>query len=211
MSWAGWIRKEALFRPRRLLSLLPTGGSSGCTFAFPTRQNQTLLGAIADEFLSQGITVAHSAKFCPELLAEERTYTRRMPTRAQLDDIAFGWNVCKRMADLDVGQSVAVAERSTIAVEALEGTDRNIQRAGELYRRGGFVVVKLAKPDHDMRFDVPAVGPQTIESIKQAGGAVLAIEAGKTLLLERERSVELANRHGIVVVALRQPPEGSTA
>ena len=109
------------------------------------------------------------------------------------------------MADIDVGQSVAVHEKSTLAVEAIEGTDRNIRRAGEYARRGGFVVVKVAKDGHDMRFDVPAAGPDTIEALHEAGGSVLALEAGKTILLDREAMVEKADRYGIVILATSGP------
>jgi DUF1009 family protein len=169
-------------------------------------QSGTVLAAFAAEFESAGIHVVHSAKYCPDLLAEEGILTRRAPTAAQLEDIRFGWRIAKRLADLDVGQSIAVLAKATIAVEGIEGTDRNIRRAGELARRGGFTVIKLAKEGHDMRFDVPAIGPDTIDILHESGGAVLAIEAGKTLLLDREAIIERANRHGLVVVAWREPP-----
>ena len=209
ISWAGWIRKEQLFKPWRLLSLLPDWRIVKLYFfKVPDRQNQTLLGAFADEFESEGITVTDSTKYCPELLCQAGVLSRKQPSKKQLEDIAFGWKICKRMADLDVGQSVVVCERSTIAVEGLEGTDRNIRRAGELYRRGGFVVVKLAKDDHDMRFDVPTVGPATLDSIHEAGGAVLALEAKKTLIVDREDFLSKANRFGLVVAAFEGPPEG---
>ncbi|MBI2371249.1 MAG: UDP-2,3-diacylglucosamine diphosphatase LpxI, partial [Deltaproteobacteria bacterium] len=151
--------KERLFRPWRLLAFLPDWRMLKLWFfRVRNRQDHTLLAAVADEFERSGIPVAHSTKYCPELLAEEGVLTRRGPTKAQLADIRFGWRVAKRMADLDVGQSVAVSERATLSVEGIEGTDRNIRRAGELCRRGGFTVVKLAKEGHDMRFDVPAIG-----------------------------------------------------
>jgi hypothetical protein len=106
------------------------------------------------------------------------------------------------MGRLDVGQSVAVRERAVLAVEAIEGTDRAIIRAGELSQRAGFVVVKVAKPQQDMRFDVPTVGVQTIESMRQAGATVLAVEAGKTILIDDAQTIALADRYGIAVVAL---------
>jgi hypothetical protein len=104
------------------------------------------------------------------------------------------------MGELDVGQSVAVKERAVLAVEAIEGTDRAILRAGELCRAGGFVVVKVAKPHQDMRFDVPTVGCTTIESMRRAGARVLAIEAGRTIVLDQEQTIKLADRHGICIV-----------
>ena len=162
--------------------------------------------ALADEFESEGFHLAHSAKYSPELLVEEGVLSHKQPTKAQLKDIRFGWKIAKRMADLDVGQSVVVCEQSTLAVEAIEGTDNSILRAGQFYRRGGFTVVKVAKEDHDMRFDVPAVGPRTVESMRRAGGAVIALEAGKTLIIDRDETLRLARRFGIVVIALRYPP-----
>jgi len=101
----------------------------------------------------------------------------------------------------DVDQSVAVKERAVLAVEAIEGTDRAIARAGELCRRGGFVVVKVAKPQQDMRFDVPTVGTHTVESMKKAGGRVLAIEAGKTIIIDEKETIDLANKYGMCIVA----------
>jgi DUF1009 family protein len=207
VAWAGWIRKEALFTPLRIFSLWPDWRMLRLWFRkLRDRQSQTLLAALAGEFEAEGMTVAHSAHYCPELLAEEGVLGRRAPSKRQLEDIRFGWKVAKRMADLDVGQSVAVHEKATLAVEGIEGTDRNILRAGELCRRGGFTVVKLAREGHDMRFDVPAVGPLTIEALHEAGGAVLAVEAGKTLILEREEMLAKADHYGIVVVSYVEPP-----
>ena len=127
--------------------------------------------------------------------------TKRGPSAAEEQDIEFGWDMAKEMGRLDVGQSVAVKERSVLAVEAIEGTDRAILRAGELCRRGGFIVVKVAKPQQDMRFDVPTVGCTTIESMRQAGARVLAIEASKTILIDEAQTIALAEKYGISIVA----------
>lgn len=206
VSWAGWIRKERFFSPWRILVHLPDWRAVRLWFfRLRDRQSQTILHAIADELEEEGFRLSHSTRFCPELLIEEGVLTRRKPSEKQLADIAFGWRIAKRLADLDVGQSVAVSERATLAVEAVEGTDRNIRRAGEFCRRG-FTVVKVAQEGHDMRFDVPAVGPRTIEAMREAGAAVLALEAGKTIVLEREEVVARADRHGLVVAAYREPP-----
>ena len=207
VSWAGWVRKERLFTPARIFSLLPDWRMLRIWyFSLRDRQSQTILTSFAEEFEREGIKVAHSTRYCPELLVKEGLVGRLKPKSRHLEDISFGWGIAQRMADLDVGQSVAVLEKATIAVEGLEGTDRNILRAGELCRKGGFTVVKLPKKEHDMRFDVPTVGPDTIENLKEAGGAVLAIKAGGTLILEQERVAELADRYGIVVVAYQEPP-----
>ena len=128
--------------------------------------------------------------------------TRRNRPSSEEADIAFGWELAKEMGRLDVGQSVAVKEKAVLAVEAIEGTDRAIARAGELCRAGGFVVVKVAKPQQDMRFDVPTIGCTTIETMHRAGGRVLAIEAGKTIIIDQDKTIALANRYGITIVAL---------
>ena len=207
-TWAGWVRKQEFFRPWRLLSVFPDWRLTRLFFFHvKDHQNETILSALADEFESEGFYLAHSAKYSPQLLAAEGVLSRRRPTQSQLADIAFGWDIAKKMANLDVGQSVAVSEKSTLAVESIEGTDNNIRRAGEYYRRGGFTVVKLAKDGHDMRFDVPAVGPDTISAMYAAGGAVLAVEAAKTVLIDGDEALRLADRHGIVVIALTEPPE----
>src|SRR5205823_3779077 len=139
---------------------------------------------------------------CPELLVQPGVLTRRRPTAAEEKDIQFGWDLAREMGRLDVGQSVAVKERAVLAVEAIEGTDRAIARAGELCRAGGFVVVKVAKPQQDMRFDVPTVGCATIETMHRARGRVLAIEAGRTIVLDQRQTIALADRYGITIVAL---------
>jgi hypothetical protein len=140
--------------------------------------------------------------YCPELLVHAGQLTRRVPTAAEDKDIAFGWALAKEMGRLDVGQSVAVRDRAVLAVEAIEGTDQAIARAGRLCRHGGFVVVKVAKPQQDMRFDVPTVGCTTIETMHQSGGRVLAVEAGKTILLDEAATIALAERYGISIVAV---------
>ncbi len=149
-----------------------------------------------------GCSLKSPSTLCPELLVRPGILTRRPPTAREETDIAFGWEMAKEMGRLDVGQSVAVKECAVLAVEAIEGTDRAILRAGELCRAGGFVVVKVAKPQQDMRFDVPTVGCTTIESLRQAGGRVLAIEADKTIVLEQAQTVALADRYGLTIVAL---------
>src|SRR5207249_2783720 len=117
-----------------------------------------------------GMHFASALDLCPELLVRPGVLTRRRPTAREENDIAFGWELAREMGRLDVGQSVAVKERAVLAVEAIEGTDRAILRAGELCRAGGFVVVKVAKPQQDMRFDVPTVRPTTMETMHRVGG-----------------------------------------
>jgi DUF1009 family protein len=130
--------------------------------------------------------------------------TRRRPSSSEEKDIQFGWSLAKEMGRLDVGQSVAVKDRAALAVEAIEGTDECIRRAGVLCPKGGFTVVKVAKPQQDMRFDVPTIGLLTLQTMVQAGARVLAIEAGKTIILDEPNIVDYANAHGLIVVALER-------
>ncbi len=202
--WAGKVHKVSIFRPFRLLTLMPDWRMIRFWF-FRRRKNNaddTVTMGIIDEFAKDGLICSSALDFCPELLVKPGVLTRRQPTDAEQRDIDYGWELAKEMGRLDIGQSVMVREQAVLAVEAIEGTDRAIQRAGELCRRGGFVVVKVAKPQQDMRFDVPTVGVSTIETMKAAGGRVLAIEAGKTIMLDQAQTVALADRYGIVMVAL---------
>ncbi|MCI0461109.1 MAG: UDP-2,3-diacylglucosamine diphosphatase LpxI [Gemmataceae bacterium] len=182
--WPDWRTLRVWFRRSRL-----------------DNRDDTLLLSVIDEFASDGLRIESALDLCPELLVKPGVLTRRRPTPAEQADIVFGWELAREMGRLDVGQSVAVKEKAVLAVEAIEGTDRAIARAGELCPRGGFVVVKVAKPQQDMRFDVPTVGVQTVESIHRAGGRVLAIEAGKTILLDERDTLALADRYGLTIVA----------
>jgi len=166
------------------------------------RKDDTLLSAITATFARSGITLRPATDFAPELLVNKGCLTRRRPTAGQEIDIWFGWELAKELGRLDIGQSVVVKGQAALAVEAIEGTDACIRRAGELCRSGEFVVVKVAKPQQDMRFDVPTIGLGTLETLVAAGGAVLAIEAGRTIVLDEPQLVDFANRHGLVVVAV---------
>ncbi len=200
---AGKIHKTKLISPGRLWRLLPDwrGVRFWCRRARRDNRDDTLLLSLIDEFAVDGIHVASALDICPELLVRNGLLTRRAPTPREQADIDFGWEIAKEMGRLDVGQSVAVLDRAVLAVEAIEGTDKAIARAGELCRAGNFVVVKVAKPQQDMRFDVPTIGVSTIETMARAGGRVLAIEARKTIIIDERETLELAERRGITVVA----------
>src|SRR5205085_6844302 len=140
--------------------------------------------------------------------------TRQAPHVRERADIEFGWQLAKEMGRLDVGQSVAVKEKAALAVEAIEGTDRCIERAGQLCRAGGWTLVKVAKPQQDMRFDVPTIGTSTIENLLKVGARVLAIEAEKTIVVDQPDVIALADRYGLVIVAIipdEVAPLGSVA
>jgi UDP-2,3-diacylglucosamine hydrolase len=170
------------------------------------RSDDTLLTVVVDCFARSGITMAPATDFAPQLLARAGQLTCRGPTAAEQLDIEFGWSLAKEIGRLDVGQSVAVKGRAPIAVEAIEGTDACIRRAGELCPQGGFTVVKVAKPQQDMRFDVPTIGIGTIQSLIAARAAVLAIEAYKTIIVDEPEVIALANQHNLAIISLERPP-----
>jgi len=201
---AGKIEKTVLFQSWLLFRLLPDLRTARMwlKFAASNRKDDTILLAVIREFERDGITFDSALDYCPELLVKHGFLTKRRPTDSQWKDIRFGWELAKEMGRLDIGQSVVVNDLAVLAVEAIEGTDRCVRRAGELCRRGGFTVVKVAKPQQDMRFDVPTIGEQTIRSLHEAGGRVLAIEANMTIVLEQPAVTELADRLGIAIVAV---------
>lgn len=201
---AGKIEKTVLFQPFRIFRLLPDWRTLHMWFRYATRdrKDDTLLLAVIQEFALDNIHFDSALDYCPELLVKHGFLTRRKPTDSQWRDIRFGWDLAKEMGRLDVGQSVIVNDLAVIAVEAIEGTDRAIRRAGELCRRGGFTVVKVAKPQQDMRFDVPTIGAETIRTLQESGGRVLAIESSKTIMLDSKDVIEMADRLGIAIVAV---------
>jgi DUF1009 family protein len=164
--------------------------------------DDSLLGAVVDSFQRRGMQVVPGTDYATDLLAEEGVLTKGRPSRAIQADIEFGWKIAKQMGGLDIGQSISVKDRTVLAVEAIEGTDACIDRTGLLCPRGKWTLIKVAKPQQDMRFDVPTVGPRTIERMVAAGGRAIAIEAGKTILIDRDRTLGSANRHGISIVSL---------
>jgi len=199
---AGYVRKSEMYGRFRLIRFLPDWTSIKLWFfEVHDRRNDTLLRAAADHMERKGVILTDSVQYCREHLPPPGVLTRRRPTPAQQKDIAFGWPIAKEMGRLDIGQSIAVKEQEVIAVEAIEGTDRMIERAGQLCRQGGWTLIKVAKPDQDPRFDVPTVGPDTIENLHRHGGKALVFEAGRTLAIDRDKIVEIADRYGIVVVA----------
>lgn len=207
-AMAGKFHKHLLYQPWRWFQFIPDWKMIRFYFFRPRAANNDdslLLGLIA-EFRTAGLECVSALELCPELRVREGILTQRKPTASEEKDIAVGWRLAREMGRLDVGQSVMIRERAVLAVEAIEGTDRAIERAGELCSRSGFVVVKVAKPGQDQRFDMPTVGTQTIETMRRAGAKVLAIEAGQTILIDEEETVALANRHGIAITSLREPP-----
>ena len=168
--------------------------------AMADRRCDTIFGAVAERLRKEGLELLDSTFLLQDHLAPKGTLTRKAPTEAQLKDIEFGIMIAKSMGGLDVGQTVIVKDLAVVAIEALEGTDQCILRGGAIARVGA-VVVKASKPKQDSRFDVPVIGPRTIQTMKRAHAACLAIEAKKTLIIDRDRTVILADKAGITIVS----------
>lgn len=163
------------------------------------KKDDFLLRALAEELESEGIRIEPSTIFLPSLLAPEGTLTRRRLNRRELGDIDFGWQTAKAVGYLDIGQCLVVKNRAVLAVEGIDGTDATILRGGRLCREGA-IVVKVSKPTQDLRFDVPAVGFDTIETMKRVKARALVVEAGKTLMFDREKMIDAANEAGITIL-----------
>jgi DUF1009 family protein len=200
---AGGIAKRQIFTPWRILRYLPDWRAVRIWYwrlRKKNKQNETVLSALAEELASGGIILEDSTKYCKEQLATEGPMTGGRPGGSIAQDIEFGWPIVKKMAEMDIGQAIAVKEREVIAVEAIEGTAEMIERAGRLCKAGGWTLLKAAKANQDMRFDVPCVGPDTIKSLAASGAKCLVIEAGKTIIIDKPETLELTNRMGISII-----------
>jgi len=206
-TMAGKIHKSKLFAHRAWLRHLPdwTGIRTFWPhFVSRRRDNRddSLLAAIATAFDARGVAICPATDFAPELMAEEGLLAGRPLSDRQRADVAFGWRLAKELVRLDIGQTVVVKDRAPLSLEAIEGTDECIRRAGRLCSAGGMTVVKVAKPQQDFRFDMPTIGIGTLESLAAAHAAVLAVEAGRTILVDRAGLAGFAARHGITIVSL---------
>ena len=198
----GRVQKETMYAPFAVLRYIPdfrTARMWWLKLRNDKRPN-AVLNAIIEELDTSGIQLIDSTSYCTDQLATQGVMTRRQPGDDQWNDIRFGWEICKQISTMDIGQSIAVLDRDVIAVEALEGTNSMIERAGSLCKCGGWTLIKVANKDQDMRADVPTVGTTTIEKLAAARAGCLVLEAGKTIMLEKEKVLELAERHKIVVV-----------
>jgi DUF1009 family protein/predicted dehydrogenase len=174
------------------------------------KKDDSILRAIARELESEGIQIEASTILLPTLLAPEGVLTRRKPNRREEEDIDFGWQLAKGLGHLDVGQCLVVKNQSVLAVEGIDGTDATIVRGGNLCHEGA-VIVKVSKPTQDLRFDVPAVGLETVATMRQVSAKVLVIEAGKTIIFDQERMIDAADAAAISVVVHREEPGGGRA
>jgi len=173
----------------------------------PDRKANTILGTVAKEFAREGLTLLPSVSYLTHCLAPEGTMTKRKPSKKEQEDIRFGLGIAKAIAGLDIGQTVCVRDKAVLAVEGMEGTDACIRRAGSI-AQDSFIVVKVAKPKQDTRFDMPVVGTQTIETLAEAGASLIAIEAKKTLMLDKKVILELADTHEIGIYGFNGIQEG---
>ncbi len=162
-----------------------------------------ILSAFARALEKEGIKIRASTFLLPDLLAQEGCWTKRKPNKTEKADINLGWNYAKEIGRLDIGQCVVMGGGSVLAVEAIDGTDATIKRGGKL-GKGTAVVVKVCKPNQDIRFDIPAIGIQTIRTMHEADVKALAIEAGKAVVFDREEMIALANKFGIAIVAINR-------
>jgi DUF1009 family protein len=196
---AGQVKHNKIFSAIR-----PDWKLAKLLFSLPRKNTDSLIGAVAKVFEEEGIQVVDSTIFLKPLLPDPGVLTRRAPDERESADIEYGLGVARNVAAMDIGQTVVIADRSCVAVEAMEGTDDTITRAARFAEGKPLVVVKVSKPKQDMRFDVPVVGLPTVEAMKKSGATALAIDAGRTLLFDRDELIEFASAAGIAIQAF--PP-----
>jgi hypothetical protein len=202
---AGQVKHTKIFSAIR-----PDWKLAKLIFSLPRKNTDSLIGAVARVLEDEGIQLVDSTAFLKPLLPEPGVLTRRAPDVRESGDIAYGREIARHIAGLDLGQTVVISDRACVAVEAMEGTDETIERAARLAAGKPLVVVKVAKPRQDMRFDVPVVGLQTVETMRRSRATALAIDACRTLLFDRARLIEAADEAGIAVQAfdLEAQPSG---
>ena len=199
----GQVTKSHLFTPWRIFRYIPDWRAFRIYYGRlrgKTKQTDVLLSALADELASGGIVLEDSTMYCQEDLAESGVMTKHQPGAQVENDITFGWPLAKKLGELDIGQAIVVREREVIAVEAIEGTAEMIKRAGQFCKAGGWTLIKTSKPNQDMRFDVPCIGPDTIRDLAANGGTCLVIEAGKTFVIDKPETLALGDQLGIAIV-----------
>ena len=203
VTMLGKVTKEHLYKK---ITTIPDMRTIKLLNCLRNRKDDTIMLAIVEELEKEGLAVADQTKYMRSLMPPVGVMTMRKPTEVEQLDIEFGFTLAKQMGALDIGQTVVVKEQAAMAIEAIEGTDECIKRGGALGREGA-VVVKTAKPNQDVRFDVPAVGMKTLESMITGNCKVLAMEAKRTIFVEQEAVLQKANELGIVICAVEGPDE----
>ncbi len=198
---AGQVKHNKIFSAIR-----PDWKLAKLLFSLPRKNTDSLIGAVARVLEDEGIRLVDSTLFLKPLVPDPGVLTRRAPNEHEAEDITYGLSVARQIATMDIGQTVVIADRACVAVEAMEGTDETIARAARIASGKPLVVVKVSKPGQDMRFDVPVIGLPTIEQMRGAGATALAVDAGQTLLFDRAKLIELADGAGIAIQAFPPAP-----
>jgi DUF1009 family protein len=196
---AGKVPKDLLYKNKT--HIIPDMKAVKMLFSLRNRADDTIMKAIVREIEGLGIKVHNTTDFTKDLLVPEGVLTRRKPSKKELQDIEFGWDIAKKIGQLDIGQTVVVKDMAVMAVEAIEGTDEAIKRGGALSKKDA-VIIKVSKPHQDMRFDVPVAGLDTLRTMKKTGAGVLALETGKCIIVDMKNFIIKANEYGIVVVGI---------
>jgi DUF1009 family protein len=199
---AGTITKKRMFEDVRL-------DIKGISFfsKLAIFHDDDILRAVAQELKGHGIEIVSSTSYLPELMAPQGCLTHRRPSKVEMHDIRLGWEVAKELGRLDIGQCVVVKNKTVLALEAIEGTNETILRGGRLAREKA-VVVKVSKPEQDLRFDVPTIGLETVKIMSRIQGSVLAVEAGKTLVFDKQDMIALADKEGISIISCSETEQG---
>ncbi len=197
IALSGKISKEMIFKQ----DFSKNKAASALLEGARDKKDETIFKEVGKLFQKFGVTLLNTIDLLPDLIVDKEVYTDRSPTQKEQDDLVFGTDMAIGIGKLDIGQTVIVKNKAVIAVEALEGTDEAIKRCGVM-GIDGVVAVKMSKPGQDLRFDVPTVGLDTIKSLVEAKGSVMAMEAGKTFFVEREKSIKLANANGICILGI---------
>ena len=198
---AGKVQHASLFG-----GVMPDFRAAKVLMRLKDKRTDTILAAVADEFKKDGLELMSSVTFLQDLLVPNGPMTKRAPGASELADMRLGWRAAKAIAGVDVGQSVVVKEGAVVAVEAMEGTDATILRAGQIAKNSGLVLVKVAKPNQDMRFDVPVIGLDSLKTFADAGVKAVALEAGSTLVFDKDEFIRRADEMGLALAGF--PPEG---
>ena len=202
---AGQVKHTKLFS-----DIVPDLTAIGLLMRLKSKNTDAIIAGVADVLRDHGIELIDSTAFLAPLLAREGTLTARAPRDDEREDLTFGYRIADTIAGLDIGQTIAVKSSAVVAIEAMEGTDQVITRAGQL-AGAGVTIVKVAKPNQDMRFDVPVVGVATIRAMQAAGATTLSVDAGKTLMIDGEAIVAAADAAGIAIVGRRIPAKDGQA
>jgi len=198
----GRVRKSELYNRWRWLQYIPDLRTIRLVLGElrSDKRDHQLLLVVARELASEGITLIDSTRYCLDHLATQGVMTRRQPTDRQWADIEFGWDLCRTISRFDIGQALAVLDKDVLAVEALEGTNTMIERAARYCGAGGWTLIKVANTQRDMRMDVPSIGTTTIEKLHAARAGCLVLESARTIMLEKPKVIELADRYKIAIV-----------